>query len=100
MKKGKTIKYVLLILGVLLLLLAGNIPMLKANYYDAYMEHEQWSKNGFHLVIWYVLVFANVLLFAIGYFKNHLAFKICYYVLLALISYVGIRFELMRNEHH
>ncbi len=99
-KINKTVKLILLFTGAGLLLSAAKIPILKADYYDAYLTHEVWTKTGIDSKHWYCLLIANVVLFSVGYFKNSLVFKIGYYLLLSFIAYVAIRFELLSEPNY
>ena len=99
-KTIKTTKLILLFTGTGLLLSAAKIPMFKADYFDAYNDHEFWTKTGIDSVQWYCLIIANMLLFTAGYFMNSLVFKISYYILLSFIAYVAIRFELLNAPNY
>ncbi len=81
----RIIKYVVLTVGILLIGASAFSPILSRKNYLK-LQYKEYI-FGTDSMLWHFLVIPTIALFLIGFFSNHLAVKILFYVFLVPIAF-------------
>lgn len=89
------IKYVILTVGTLLIGASAFSPILSRKNYLK-LQYKEYI-IGTDSMLWHFLVIPTIALFLIGFFSNHLAVKILFYVFLVPIAFFTFSVTIIAN---
>ena len=95
----KKVKFLLLVLGVILILLSAFLAY-SSQFEFVNGEEEEISERfeiGIQHPSWYAFTFFTAILFSVGFFVNRLGNKIAFYILLPVFSILSGGFALIQT---